>query len=94
MCFYYSDSYDLLNGEVVTELGTKIKCSDVVKFHDEPVSIERKVYVLLNKPKDTDVYKRQVQVLNTPLLPMFCCVSFRSNPFFISFSICLDIRCV
>ena len=24
-----------------------------MKFHDEPVSIERKVYVLLNKPKDT-----------------------------------------
>ena len=42
-----------VNGEVVTELGTKIKRSDVVKFHDEPVSIERKVYVLLNKPKDT-----------------------------------------
>ena len=37
---------------MVTELGTKIKRSDVVKFHDEPVSIERKVYVLLNKPKD------------------------------------------
>ena len=42
-----------VNGEVVTELGTKIKRSDVVKFHDEPVSIERTVYVLLNKPKDT-----------------------------------------
>ena len=42
-----------VNGEVVTALGTKIKRSDVVKFHDEPVSIERKVYVLLNKPKDT-----------------------------------------
>ena len=42
-----------VNGEVVTELGTKIKRSDVVKFHEEPVSIERKVYVLLNKPKDT-----------------------------------------
>ncbi len=42
-----------VNGEVVTELGTKIKRSEVVKFHDEPVSIERKVYVLLNKPKDT-----------------------------------------
>ena len=41
-----------VNGEVVTELGTKIKRSDVVKFHDEPVSIERKAYVLLNKPKD------------------------------------------
>ena len=41
-----------VNGEVVTELGTKIKRSDIVKFHDQPVSIERKVYVLLNKPKD------------------------------------------
>ena len=42
-----------VNGEVVTELGTKIKRVDVVKFHDQTVSIERKVYVLLNKPKDT-----------------------------------------
>lgn len=42
-----------VNGEVVTELGTKIKRGDEVKFHDQPVSIERKVYVLLNKPKDT-----------------------------------------
>ena len=41
-----------VNGEVVTELGTKIKRTDLVKFHDEPVSIEKKVYVLLNKPKD------------------------------------------
>ncbi len=41
-----------VNGEVVTELGTKIKRSDEVKFHDQPVKIERKVYVLLNKPKD------------------------------------------
>ncbi len=41
-----------VNGEVVTELGTKIKRTDEVKFHDQPVNIERKVYVLLNKPKD------------------------------------------
>ena len=41
-----------VNGEVVTELGTKILRTDVVKFHDQPVSIEKKVYVLLNKPKD------------------------------------------
>ena len=41
-----------VNGEVVTELGTKILRSDEVKFHDAPVSLEKKVYVLLNKPKD------------------------------------------
>lgn len=41
-----------VNGVVVTELGTKVKRSDEIKFHDQPVNIERKVYVLLNKPKD------------------------------------------
>ena len=41
-----------VNGEVVTELGTKVKRSDVVHFHDQQISIEKKVYVLLNKPKD------------------------------------------
>ena len=41
-----------VNGEIVTELGTKIKRTDEVKFHDQPVTVERKVYVLLNKPKD------------------------------------------
>lgn len=42
-----------VNGVVVTELGTKIKRADEVKFHDQMVSIERKIYILLNKPKDT-----------------------------------------
>ena len=41
-----------VNGEVVTELGTKVKRSDEIKFHDQPVNVEKKVYVLLNKPKD------------------------------------------
>ncbi len=41
-----------VNGAVVTELGTKVKRSDEVRFHDEPVTIEKKVYILLNKPKD------------------------------------------
>ena len=43
----------LVNGEVVKELGTKVKRSDTVIFHDQPVTLEKKVYVLLNKPKDT-----------------------------------------
>ena len=41
-----------VNGTVVTELGTKVLRTDEVKFHDAPVVIEKKVYVLLNKPKD------------------------------------------
>ena len=40
-----------VNGQVVTELGTKVLRSDEVKFHDQPVTMEKKVYVLLNKPK-------------------------------------------
>ena len=41
-----------VNGTVVTELGTKVKRSDEIKFQDNVVTLEKKVYVLLNKPKD------------------------------------------
>ena len=41
-----------VNGEVVTELGTKVLRTDVVHFHEDTVNLEKKVYVLLNKPKD------------------------------------------
>lgn len=40
-----------VNGQVVTELGTKVLRTDEIKFHDNLVKIEKKVYVLLNKPK-------------------------------------------
>ena len=41
-----------VNGETVSELGTKVKRSDSITFHNEPVKLEHKVYVLLNKPKN------------------------------------------
>lgn len=41
-----------VNGQVVTELGTKVLRTDDIRFHDQKVSMEKKVYVLLNKPKD------------------------------------------
>ncbi|MCM1451391.1 MAG: RNA-binding S4 domain-containing protein [Clostridium sp.] len=41
-----------VNGQVVTELGTKIKHSDVVEYDEKVVALERKCYILLNKPKD------------------------------------------
>ncbi len=41
-----------VNGNVVTELGTKITAKDVVEFNGKVVTTERKCYVLLNKPKD------------------------------------------
>lgn len=41
-----------VNGAVVTELGTKVVPADDVRFNGERINPERKVYVLLNKPKD------------------------------------------
>ena len=41
-----------VNGVVVTELGTKVTPTDDVRFNSERINPERKVYVLLNKPKD------------------------------------------
>ncbi|MDR3062449.1 MAG: RNA-binding S4 domain-containing protein [Dysgonamonadaceae bacterium] len=41
-----------VNGEVTTELGTKVKRADQVMFHDQPIQLEHKIYVLLNKPKN------------------------------------------
>lgn len=41
-----------VNGQVVTELGTKVLRTDDIRFHDQKVSMVKKVYVLLNKPKD------------------------------------------
>ena len=40
-----------VNGQVVTELGVKVLRSDEIIVNGTPVSIEKKVYVLLNKPK-------------------------------------------
>ena len=41
-----------VNGEVVTTLGYKVGQKDEVRFHDRVISKERKVYLVLNKPKD------------------------------------------
>ena len=40
-----------VNGVIVTELGTKVLPTDEVRFNDEPVQGEKKVYLVLNKPK-------------------------------------------
>lgn len=40
-----------VNGVVVTELGTKIKPTDEVRFNDERIEGEKNVYLVLNKPK-------------------------------------------
>ena len=40
-----------VNGQVVTELGTKIMPTDDVRFNDERLQGEKNVYLVLNKPK-------------------------------------------
>ena len=41
-----------VNGKTVTELGIKVSPGDDVRYNGERLRNERKVYVLLNKPKD------------------------------------------
>lgn len=41
-----------VNGTVVTELGTKIEPGDDVRFNGERIRGEKKVYIVMNKPKN------------------------------------------
>ena len=41
-----------VNGVIVTELGTRVYPKDVVRFNDERIKGESKVYIVMNKPKD------------------------------------------
>jgi 23S rRNA pseudouridine2605 synthase len=40
-----------VNGKIVTELGSKVSYKDEVRFRGKKLSAEKKVYVLLNKPR-------------------------------------------
>ncbi len=41
-----------VNDVIITELGTRVFKNDVVKFNDERIKGEEKVYIVMNKPKD------------------------------------------
>ncbi len=41
-----------VNGKTTTELGVKVKMTDDVRFDGRKLNAEKKVYLLLNKPKD------------------------------------------
>jgi 23S rRNA pseudouridine2605 synthase len=41
-----------VNGEVVTEMGIKVMPGDSVEYKGKRINSERKVYILMNKPKD------------------------------------------
>lgn len=40
-----------VNGKVVTDLSTKVSFGDNIKYKNKKLSAEKKVYILLNKPK-------------------------------------------
>ena len=40
-----------VNGQIVTELGTKVNPTDEVRFNGEIIRGEKKVYILMNKPR-------------------------------------------
>jgi 23S rRNA pseudouridine2605 synthase len=40
-----------VNGEIISEMGYKVRMGDSVSFNGKLLTIEKKVYVLLNKPK-------------------------------------------
>jgi 23S rRNA pseudouridine2605 synthase len=40
-----------VNGEIITEMGYKVKPGDVIRYDGETINAETKRYVLLNKPK-------------------------------------------
>jgi len=49
---YISAGMVSVNGKVVTELGVKVLPTDEVRFDGTRLNAEKKVYLLLNKPKD------------------------------------------
>jgi len=49
---YISAGMVSVNGHIVTELGVKVLPTDEVRFDGTKLNAEKKVYLLLNKPKD------------------------------------------
>jgi 23S rRNA pseudouridine2605 synthase len=59
-----------VNGDVITEMGYKVKHGDVVNFDGATLTPERKEYILLNKPKnfttsneDNDDYRNVLELV-------------------------------
>lgn len=48
---FIKEGYVTVNGEVIVEMGYKVKTKDTVLFKGKKVENERKVYILMNKPK-------------------------------------------
>ena len=48
---YIKEGLIKVNGELVTEMGRKVNPSDEISFKDNVLTNQRKIYLLLNKPK-------------------------------------------
>jgi 23S rRNA pseudouridine2605 synthase len=46
------DGYITVNGKQVTDMGTKVSNSDEVRYKSKKLTSEKKVYIVMNKPKD------------------------------------------
>jgi 23S rRNA pseudouridine2605 synthase len=49
---HIKDGLITVNGKTITDLGTKVSKNDDVRFKNKKLTSEKKVYILLNKPKD------------------------------------------
>ncbi len=49
---YIKNGLITVNGKVITELGVKIKSGDTVKYGGKKLVEQRKIYIILNKPRD------------------------------------------
>jgi 23S rRNA pseudouridine2605 synthase len=45
------DGFITVNGKTITELGTKVTHNDNIRYKNKRLSAEKKVYILMNKPK-------------------------------------------
>lgn len=48
---YITSGQITVNGEVVTELGSKVRQNDIVCYNGKQIHNEKKVYIVMNKPK-------------------------------------------
>lgn len=49
---HIANGHITVNGKVITDLGTKVAQTDDVRYRNKRLSAEKKVYILMNKPKD------------------------------------------
>jgi len=63
-----------INGKVVTQLGTKVKPIDSVRFDGRLITPEKKTYIVLNKPKDfvTTLEDQHAKKIVTDLIKEGC----------------------